>query len=290
LSANGDDCKNAARLARMRGITIGHRMNSSDEQKKIRSGLARYFNSTVAHNVALILFLALMLAGCTTVSYKSNSPVGVAKPANYPIPFYAPEMEIPRPCKVIGTLSINAGKFTMFGGSSEKEVEKVMQKAREKGADLVKLVSIDKPDFANPNYRMTVNLLRYSDTWETIAISKKEFQTYFDANRQKLDPIEGIWFSTGAISPHSLGIMRNKSKSGREFIGVILDTINPAWPPGAKKLDIRRGLAPGSYVITYYLDDFAPREIPIILGQKKAFAFGIQNADGEENVITYTKN
>lgn len=230
-----------------------------------------------------------MFTGCTTVSYQSHSPAGIAKLADYPIPIYTPETRIPRPCEVIGTLSINAGKFTMFGGSSDKEVKKVMQQAREKGADAVKFISIDKPDFANPNYRMTVNLLRYSDIWETVAISKREFQAYLDANRQNLDPIEGVWFSGGSISPHSLGIMRNKSKAGREFVGIILDATNPVWQTGTKKIDIHRGLQTGSYILTYYLDDFAWREIPIILGHKKQFAFTVQNADGEDTIIAYTK-
>src|SRR5712675_1147487 len=157
-------------------------MNSSSEQKKIRFDSAHYLNAAAVCNLALIFFSALMFTGCTTVSYKSNSPVGSAKPADYPIPVYAPETRVPRPCEIIGMLSINAGKFTMFGGSSDKEVKKVMQQAREKGADVVKFISIEKPDFANPNYRMTVNLLRYSDFWETVAISKKEFQAYLDAN------------------------------------------------------------------------------------------------------------
>jgi hypothetical protein len=231
-----------------------------------------------------------MFTGCSTISYKSNLPDGIAKSVNYPIPIYTPESRIPRPCEIIGTLSVNAGKFTMFGGSSDKEVEKVIQKAREKGADVVKFISIDKPDFANPNYRVKVNLLRYSDIWETVAISKKEFQAYLKANRQNLDPIEGIWFSSGATSPHSIGIMRNKSKPGREFIGFILDGTNPAWPSGSKKIDVYRGLAPGSYTLAYYLDDFARREIPIFLGQQNTFALSIQDAEGEENVIVYTKN
>jgi hypothetical protein len=248
-------------------------------------------SSRVMRALALIFLTSLLLAGCTTVTYKSNLTAIVAKPAGYPIPIYVQEENVPRPCIVIGTISIHPGDFTMFGGSSEAEIKKVMQKAYEQGADAVKLTAVEKPDFTNPNYRLTAELLRYTDIWESVTISNNKFQTYLDANRPNLDPIEGAWFSDGP-NPHLIGIMKNNSKPGRDFIGFILDSKNPDWPTGFKKIEIRRGPQPGSYVITYYLDDFAPREIPIILGRKKTFSVVIQKSDDEENVnvITYVKN
>ncbi len=246
-------------------------------------------SSSVKRALAAILPAALLFAGCTTVAYKSNLTAIVAKPAGYPIPIYTEEMSVPRSCTVIGTVSIHPGDFTMFGGSSEAEMKKVMQKAYEQGADVVKLTTIEKPDFTNPNYRLTAELLRYADVWESVTISNEKFRTYLDANRPNLDPIEGIWYSDGS-NPHSIGIMKDNLKPGRDFIGFILDSKNPGWPMGFKKIDIRRGLNPGSYVLNYYLDDFASREIPIILGQKKTFSLVIQKSDDEENVITYVKN
>src|SRR5882724_9376397 len=168
------------------------------------------------------LILAFALTGCTMTAYKSNSVAISAKPANYPIPIYAPEMAVPRPCEIIGTVSINAGKLAMFGGSVETELKRLMQKAHEKGADAVRLTDVEKPDFANPSYSLKAELLRYSTAWETVAIPENEFQAHLAANRQNLDPIEGVWFS-GGQNPHSIGIVKNSSKPGRDFIGFILD-------------------------------------------------------------------
>src|SRR5581483_8333854 len=145
-------------------------------------------------NAAFFLLLVFIFTGCaTTVSYKSQSVAGKSRPAGYPIPVYTGQQKIPRPTEIIGTISINAGKFTMLGGSAGKETEKILKKAREVGADAVKLVAIEKPDFANPNYRLTADLLRYVDIWESIPISEEDFRAYLAANAGKLDPIEGIW-------------------------------------------------------------------------------------------------
>jgi len=241
-------------------------------------------------NAALLFFL-LALAGCASADYKPNLASGLPKPTDYPIPVYTPEMKVPRPTERIGSVFIRAGDFTIFGGSAETELAEVMQEAHQKGADAVKIVAIDKPDFANPNYRITADLLRYSSRWETVAISGEKFQAYLDANRKNLDPIEGVWFSGGidGLTPHTIGIIKDKSKTGRDFVGFMLNSENPAWPAGMKKMDIRRGLQPGSYILTYYMDDFAPREVPIILGGKSSFTFNLPK-DEEDRFITYRKN
>src|SRR5271170_1422038 len=152
----------------------------SDETPKFRIGPAHCFSVAPVRHLALILFSAFVFTGCTTATYKSNLPASSPKPAGYPIPIYTEEMKVPRPCKVIGTISFNPGDFTMFGGSSEAEFEKVMRKALEQGADAVKVTAIEKPDFINPNYRLTADLLRYADVWETITISNEKFQVYLD--------------------------------------------------------------------------------------------------------------
>jgi hypothetical protein len=256
--------------------------------KKLHIGPAHYFRVAPVRHLALILISTLVFTSCTTATYKSNLPAGPAKPASYPIPIYTEEMKVPRPCKVIGTISFNPGGFTMFGGSSEAELGKVMRKAYEEGADAVKLTATERPDFSNPNYRLTADLLRYADIWETVAIPSEKFQAYLNVDRQNLDPIEGLWYSDGA-NPLSIGIVRNSSQPGRDFVGFLLNSNNPAWPDGFKKMDIRHGLAPGSYIIIYYLNDFAPREIPVILGQQRSFALMIQDSEDRENIVTFTK-
>jgi hypothetical protein len=239
-------------------------------------------------NAAVCFFLALIFSGCTsTVSYKSKGVAGQAHSPGYPVPIYTEQQKVPRPTEIIGTITVNAGKFTMFGGAAETETGKIIKKAHEQGADAVKMTAIEKPDFANPNYRLTADLLRYVDVWESVPVSEKEFRAYLATNAQKLDPIEGVWFSSGFVL-HTIGIMKNDSVVGREFVGFILDSKNPVWPAGTKRIDIRRGLEPGSYILTYYLDDFEPRETSIILGNKRSFKINVPQ-DEEDRFITYTK-
>jgi len=238
----------------------------------------------------MFLFLALLLTGCSTVvAYKPNLPAGPAKPLGYPIPVYAENMKVPRPCEVIGTVTVGGGRFTMRGGSVEEETEKVIKTAWEKGADAVQVRSVEAPGFTRANYRVVADLLRYTDAWETVPVSGQWFANYLKTNQQNLDPIEGVWDGTGTV-PHRIGIMRDNSKPGRDFVGFILDTADPTWHEGYKKIDIKRGTQPGSYVFDYYLDDFSKRETTVILGQSLTFSLMIPTSDEDTDYITYTKS
>jgi hypothetical protein len=242
------------------------------------------------HYLALFPFSALLLAGCSTVlTYQPNLPAGPARPVGYPIPVYTENMRVPRPCVVIGTVSIGGGHLTTHGGSAESETQRIIQTAWEKGADAVQVRSVEEPGFTRADYSMVADLLRYTDAWETIPLSEQGFAHYLDTHRQNLDPIEGIWDGSGAV-PHRIGIIRDGSGSGRDFVGFILDTVNPAWREGYKKIDIRRGVQPGSYVLDYYLDDFSQKGIAVILGQSRTFTLNMPISDEDAEFVTYTKS
>lgn len=176
----------------------------------------------------------------------------------------------------------------MFGGSVQSEMEKLMKTAWQKGADAVQMVSVEKPGFSQANYRLTANLLRYSDIWETIPISAAGFDTYLTTNRSHLDPIEGLWEGVD-IAPIRIGIMRNTSMPGRDFVGFILNVRSPAWREGYKKIDIKRGPEPGSYIFDYYLDNFSRTETTIILGNKTTFSLMIPTSEEEPTFVSYSK-
>ncbi len=89
--------------------------------------------------------------------------------------------------------------------------------------------------------------------------------------------------------PHRIGIMRDNSKPGRDFVGFILNSPDPTWHEGYKKIDIQRGVQPGSYVMDYYLEDFNGKEITVILGQSRTFTLNMPTSDEEADFITYTK-
>lgn len=236
--------------------------------------------------LAPVFFLMLLLAGCTTgKTYKPSLAAPPPKPAGYPIPLYDPDVRIPRPCQLIGRVTIGDTGFTMFGGSLSGVMKTLMDTAHEKGADVIQVTSMDKPGFNSANYGVEANLLRYADTWETVAMSETNFLTYLQQHQPTLDPIEGIW-SDG--STELTGIIRDNSRPGREFIAFTLRPRLPSWRPGYKKMDIARNPRPGAYSLKFYREDFAEADTTVLLDHNRAFTFIIRAVDGAYPV-TYVK-
>jgi hypothetical protein len=265
-------------------------MNVSGKIQQFRARLMLCLNAAPIRSLAPLLFLTLLLTGCSTVlTYQPNLPAGPARPAGYPIPVYTQNMTVPRPSEVIGTVFIGGGHLAMRGGTAESETQRIIKTAWEKGADAVLVRSVEEPDYTSANYRMVASLLRYTDVWETIPISEPAFVKYLDSHRQTLDPIEGIWDGAGTV-PLRIGIVRDHSTPGRDFVGFVLGTANPTWRAGYKKIDIQHGIQPGSYVLAYYLDNFSKKEITVILGQRQTFTLNMPTSDEEADIITYSKS
>jgi hypothetical protein len=236
--------------------------------------------------LALLLPLLFLLAGCTTgKTYKPNMPAQPPKPAGYPIPLYNSDVRIPRPCQLIGQISIGDTGFTMFGGSAEDVMTTLMNIAHEKGADVIQVIAMEKPGFTSQNYGVQANLLRYADNWETVALSEKDFLNYLQQHQQALDPIEGVW-SDG--SPQLIGIIKDNSKRGRDFVAFMLNPLLPSWQKGYKKIDIARTDRPGSYHLKFYREDFGEADTTVLLDHNRSFAFIIRAVDGAYPV-TYGK-
>ena len=236
--------------------------------------------------LAFILALPWLLGGCGTIAtYKPQLPAGSPRPADYVIPVYDQNMEIPRPCKVIGEISVGHTSFTVMGGSADEEMEKVMKAAHEKGADAVQVVSVDKPGYTTTAYAIKANLLRYADDWERYPMSENDFVAYLRQNSQTLDPIEGIW--SGGW-PNRIGIIRDATKPGRDFIAFTLQTDATSWQPGYKRMDIARGNQPGVYQLRYYHDDFSKSEVIVTLDQNRSFEFMV-NSEDSASLANFTK-
>jgi hypothetical protein len=219
-------------------------------------------------NLFLLLFLAGLPVGCTTVkSYVPQTEPGPAKPADYPIYIYNEKTAVPRPAAVIGTMSIRDTPFTMFGGSLESELQTLQENARRRGADALKLTAVEQPDFLHAKYRVTADFLRFTNAWENLALLEQEFRTYLDTPTEPLDPIEGIWVVNDKLRSR-VGIIRNNVRPGRDFIAFILNTSNPTWQPGDKKLELASGERPGVYRGLYCFDDY----------RRKAVAFTLMGA------------
>lgn len=236
-------------------------------------------------HLALCLFTALLLAGCsTTTRYESKTAASPAKPADYPICVYPEQMKIPRSYEVIGTMYVGDTPFTVMGGSLESIVNKLTKNARKQGADGLQLKSVQSPDFATPHYRADADFIRFTDIWESVSTPEAELQNYFRTNASKLDPIEGIWHVSDAVRSR-VAILKNSAKPGRDFIAIILNTRNLSWKLGDKKADLRRGERPGVYRGSYYRDDYEAKKVAITMRLPATDRFSVTLDEGEAVVL-----
>jgi hypothetical protein len=235
-------------------------------------------------NPALFLFLIGMFTGCTTAKYESKTAAGPAKPADYPIYVYTEKMKIPRAFEIIGTMRVGDTPVTVIGGSLEAVLKKLRENARKKGADALQLLSVEPPGFTSANYRMQADFLRFTDEWESVALRDDELLAYFRTNGQALDPIEGIWTGNDPVQSR-VAIVKNSSKPGRDFIAFILNTRNPTWRRGDRKMDIGRGERPGVYRGNYYLDDYQGKRVAFILPGKPANRFVLQLTEEKSPIV-----
>ena len=236
-------------------------------------------------NPTLILFPVLLLAGCTTVAkYEPKSAGGPAKPVGYPIYVYNEQTKVPRPFEIIGTMQVGDTPFTVMGGSLEGVLKKLQQNAREKGADAVKLKSVQEPGFTSANYGAEADFLRFTDTWESVALLDDELAAYFRDHGQSLDPIEGVW-SGNDPARSRIAIVKNSSKPGRDFVAIILSTRNPTWQRGDRKMDIVRGERPGIYRGNYYLDDYQGKRVAFTLRGPPGYGFAIRMSEEDPPII-----
>jgi hypothetical protein len=241
------------------------------------SGIRFHFLPVRGKRLWLAVVFVGLLAGCsTTRTYTPHMEAGPARPADYPIPLYTEDMRIPRPCEIIGELSIGDTQLTLRGGSADEEMKTLMATAHEKGADVVQIISLKRPDFESAHYRLEANLLSYADVWETVPLSEQDFLKYLQTHEKSLDPIEGVWTDG---TPERIAIMRNTTKPGRDFIGFVLNPLLPSWQTGYKIMDIAHTDRTDGYHIRYFRDDFSAASTSVLLQQNRAFSFIINARD-----------
>lgn len=234
------------------------------------------------------LGVALVFTGCTTISnYNAKAPAGPARAKDYPIHLYPKEVNVPRPHEVVGIMTIRDTPLTVWGGSFEGEVAELRRKAQKVGADAVKLTSVEQPDFLHAKYRVDGEIIRYTDVWEKSELTEANFKAYLAANAAALDPVEGIWQANDLMQTR-VGIVRNASKPGRDFVAFILGTANASWQPGYKKLELASGERAGVYRGLFYYEDFRRRGIAITLRGQAPVIFIIP-MEGDTPPVIFAK-
>jgi len=228
---------------------------------------------------ALVLLPLLLFAGCkTVVTYDAKLDAGPAKPEDHPIYVYTEKNDVPRSSEIIGHMHVGDTLLTTRGGSIAAEVKTLQENARQKGADAVKITSIETPDVSTANFRMDADFLRFTDKWESVGLSNEAVLAYFKNNAKTLDPIEGVWIASDPMQSR-IGIMKSTSKAGRDFIAFVLDPKNPTWRNGDKKMDITLGERRGVYRIDFYLDDYTKKGAVITFAGAAADRFVVNMAD-----------
>jgi hypothetical protein len=82
-----------------------------------------------------------------------------------------------------------------------------------------------------------------------------------------------------------MAIVKNSAKPGRDFVAFILNTRNPTWQRGDRKMDIWRGERPGVYRANYYLDDYQGKRVAFILPGKPANRFVLQLTEEKAPIV-----
>jgi hypothetical protein len=98
-----------------------------------------------------------------------------------------------------------------------------------------------------------------ADTAEVVERSESSIRAYLVTNAGKLDPIEGIWYSSEG---YRTGIIRDEKPGRRDFVAVMLTPNVPAWRAGQVKAEFSR-IAADTYSAVLYVDDHSARH-PII--------------------------
>ncbi|MEO6912936.1 MAG: SAM-dependent methyltransferase, partial [Candidatus Baltobacteraceae bacterium] len=86
------------------------------------------------------------------------------------------------------------------------------------------------------------------------AVRRAQAEGYAAQMLPSISAEDGIWDDG---SPERIGIIKDSSKPGRDFIAFTLNPALASWHYGYKKMDIAYLNRPGAYSLRYYRDDFA---------------------------------
>jgi hypothetical protein len=109
--------------------------------------------------------------------------------------------------------------------------------------------------------------------WPTVDMTETDFRAYFDTNKLKLNPIEGIWsvnsdsvlkdLNNGLTSNrknpliYRIAIMRSSIWENYEYVAVILESASAHWTPKLVKAHFRSTANDTIFEGLWYQSDFS---------------------------------
>jgi hypothetical protein len=116
---------------------------------------------------------------------------------------------------------------------------------------------------------------RVPAVWPTVSAKEADVRSYFDANRGKLDPIEGIYSQRQTVtvslihpqtsSLYRIAILDSKAfqvtnEPSYEFVAVILESENSEWSTGRVKAYFRKTAYVGFYEAKWFMGDYSSKK------------------------------
>jgi S1-C subfamily serine protease len=115
------------------------------------------------------------------------------------------------------------------------------------------------------------NKINVPTIWPTVYKNENDIRKYYDDNRDKLDPIEGIYTNRESLTvdgspvstenPYRIAIVNRKAFSltdepSYEFIAIILESEYKEWTPGRIKAYIRLTAYQNMYECKWYMKEY----------------------------------
>ncbi|MCX7737428.1 MAG: serine protease [Candidatus Kapabacteria bacterium] len=133
---------------------------------------------------------------------------------------------------------------------------------------------------SSPSKQIVKEEIKIPSIWPTITKSEDDIRKYFDENKDKLDPIEGIYTNRQTfyvdgvqqrtISQYRIAIVNRKEfsindESSYEFIAIILESDNKEWTPGRIKAYFRKTAYQNFYECKWFMQNYNPSKMDFIL-------------------------
>lgn len=114
--------------------------------------------------ITLVIFIScLLIMGCgAVVKYKPMGEFRSPKAENFLLTVYQTADEIPIDYEVIGKINVDDSGLTLTCGY-EKMMRILKKKALDVGADAIRIIEIESPDFFSSCYRISALAIAYKD-------------------------------------------------------------------------------------------------------------------------------